>query len=64
ALQDLTDRERSRLLQYGQQILAPVFGHLEVIAGDYRKQQTKLEALQKEADTLRQEIERIQIITK
>lgn len=62
ALQDLTDRERSRLLQYGQQILAPVFSHLEVLAETYRKQQTALEELDKSSKSLRAEIDRIQII--
>jgi len=63
ALQDLTDRERSRLLQYGQQILSPVFSHLEVLADDYRKQKTKLEELQGQSKTLRQDIDNIQIMT-
>jgi small GTP-binding protein len=63
ALQDLTDRERSRLLQYGQQILSPVFSRLEVVADTYRAQQTALKALEDEGKQLREDIERIQIIT-
>ena len=61
--QDLTDRERSRLLQYGQQILSPVFSHLEVVAENYRKQQTALQELEKTSKSLREDIDSIEIIT-
>ncbi len=46
-LNDLTERERSRLLQYGQQILAPVVGQLRVMRERYQRQGETL------ADTLR-----------
>ena len=63
AMQDLTDRERSRMLQYGQQILSPVFSQLSVLNDRY---QTHKKALQEKAELskgLRQEVDRIQIIT-
>jgi GTP-binding protein EngB required for normal cell division len=63
AMQDLTDRERSRMLQYGQQILSPVFSQLSVLNDRY---QTHKNALQDKAELskeLRQEVDRIQIIT-
>lgn len=62
ALEDLTERERTRLLQYGQQILAPVFSHLEVVAQNYRDQDAALKELQRNSATLRKEINDIQII--
>jgi hypothetical protein len=62
ALQDLTDRERSRLLQYGQQILSPVFSHLEVLAETYRKQNETLNGQKAQSKTLRGEIDNIQIV--
>jgi hypothetical protein len=62
ALQDLTDRERSRLLQYGQQILSPVFSHLEVLAETYRKQQETLTQQNEQSTSLRGEIDNIQIV--
>ena len=62
ALQDLTDRERSRLLQYGQQILSPVFSHLEVLAADYRKQSEMLTEHKATSTSLRAEIDKIQIV--
>jgi hypothetical protein len=40
SLIDLTNRERNRLLQYGKQILAPVFSQLHVLADRYRDQQS------------------------
>jgi small GTP-binding protein len=63
ALNDLTDRERSRLLQYGQRILSPVFSHLEVLAENYRKQQEALAILEGQSKGLRGEVDRIEIIT-
>lgn len=62
ALHDLTERERTRLLQYGQQILAPVFSHLEVIAQNTRESKATLENLTQEAKQLRQEIDSIKIV--
>jgi len=56
ALQDLTDRERTRLVQYGQQILAPVFSQLQVLAGRYKDQQTQLDSFAARAQGLQNEI--------
>lgn len=61
ALQDMTERERTRLLQYGQEILAPVFSRLEVLAKRYREQQEKLETLGKTSKELRAELDRIDV---
>jgi hypothetical protein len=63
ALQDLTDKERTRLLQYGQRILAPVFSRLETIADTYRHQQTALDGLKTDGATLRADLDRIQIVS-
>ncbi len=64
ALQDLTDRERSRLLQYGQQILSPVFSHLEVIAETTRDQRQSLGDFQTQSSSLRRDIEAVEIIVR
>lgn len=61
ALSDLTARERSRLLQYGQQILSPVFGKLQALTDRYRDQQTQLNAYFARAKDLQQEIEAVQV---
>lgn len=63
AMVDLTNRERNRLLQYGQQILAPVFSQLSVLNERYQQQR---DALREKAETsrqLRQEIDTIEIIS-
>lgn len=57
-LSDLTERERSRLLQYGQQVLAPVLSQLRVLAERYRQQDETLAAFAAEIEHLRSEIER------
>lgn len=44
SLSDLTIRERNRLVQYGQQILAPVFSQLQALAQRYKEQQEQLTA--------------------
>ncbi len=61
ALQDMTDRERARLLQYGQEILAPVFSRLEVLAKRYKEQNEKLEQLSTRTKNLREELDQIQV---
>src|SRR5207247_762072 len=43
SLANLTNRERSRLLQYGKQILAPVFSQLQVLAQRYKDQNTQID---------------------
>jgi hypothetical protein len=61
ALTDLTTRERSRLLQYGQQILAPIFSQLNTLTARYRDQQTQLDNYLKQAQGLRAEIDAVQM---
>jgi small GTP-binding protein len=63
AMVDLTDRERSRLLQYGQQILSPVFSQLKVLNDRYQAQLAALQDKAAQSNDLRQEIDAIQIIT-
>ncbi len=61
SLQDLTSRERSRLLQYGKQILAPVFSQLGVLAERYRDQQGQLDTFTDRAKGLETEINAVQV---
>lgn len=61
ALQDMTERERARLLQYGQEILSPVFSRLDVLAKTYQQQRESLIKLADVAQQLRTELERIQV---
>ncbi len=63
AMVDLTNRERSRLLQYGQQILSPVFSQLTVLGERYLAQKEALQAKAAHSEQLRQDIDAIQIIT-
>jgi hypothetical protein len=58
ALDDLTMKERTRLGQYGKQVLAPIYSRLEVLAQRYAAQQSALRAHQTQLDTLRQGIEK------
>ena len=57
ALQDLTQKERGRLTQYGKQVLTPIFSRLEVLAQRYANQQAKLDEYQKQIETLRKGIQ-------
>ena len=59
-LNALTARERGRLLQYGQQVLAPVLSQLRVLAERYRQQDETLAAFEEEIARLRAEIEAAQ----
>jgi hypothetical protein len=52
SLIDLTSRERTRLVQYGKQILTPVFTRLETLAQRYRDQQSQLDSFAKRADEI------------
>jgi small GTP-binding protein len=58
ALDDLTQKERSRLTQYGNQVLTPVFSRLEVLAKRYAAQQSALRAHLVQVETLREGIEK------
>lgn len=57
ALSDLTQKERSRLTQYGKQVLTPIFSRLEVLAQRYAGQQAALREHLSQLATLRQGIE-------
>ena len=57
ALDDLTQRERNRLTQYGKQVLTPIFSRLEVLAQRYALQQDTLRKLIEQIETLRRGIE-------
>ncbi len=59
SLTDMTTRERTRLVQYGQQILAPVFSQLQVLAQRYREQVTEIDGFTSRATGLVDEIEAI-----
>ena len=57
ALNDLTQKERNRLTQYGKQVLTPVFSRLEVLAQRYTNQRGKLQDFLEQIATLRKGIE-------
>jgi hypothetical protein len=52
ALTRLTNDERNRLVQYGKQILSPVFSQLQELAGRYRDQQGQLDKFTASADEI------------
>lgn len=58
SLNDLTQKERGRLNQYGQQVLTPIFSRLEVLAQRYAGQQAALRAHADQLNTLREGIEK------
>jgi len=55
-LQTLTRKEKERLLQYGQQVLAPIFSQLDVLAARYSAQRTGLEQIGEQIAVLRRAI--------
>lgn len=57
----LTTRERNRLLQYGKQILAPVFSQLQALAGRYKEQLAELDTFNDRATGLATEIEAVKM---
>ena len=57
ALDNLTQRERNRLTQYGKQVLTPIFSRLEVLAQRYNTQLTNMDKVQTQIAALRKEIE-------
>jgi small GTP-binding protein len=59
SLQSLTNRERNRLLQYGKQILAPVFSQLQALAQRYKDQQAQLDTFTERAKGLETEIKAV-----
>lgn len=62
AMVDLTHRERNRLLQVGQQILAPVFSQLSVLNDRYTAQKNALQQSAAQAKALRELIDAIEIV--
>ncbi|MEO8608951.1 MAG: dynamin family protein [Chloroflexota bacterium] len=58
ALNDLTQKERNRLTQYGKQVLTPVFSRLEILAQRYAAQSAALRAHLVQIATLREGIEK------
>ncbi len=57
ALDTLTQKERSRLTQYGKQVLTPIFSRLEVLTQRYANQQAALREHLSQIDVLRKGIE-------
>ena len=57
ALDDLTQRERARLTDYGHQVLTPIFSRLDVVAQRSAAQERRLTGVQAELEALRQSIE-------
>jgi small GTP-binding protein len=57
ALDSLTQKERTRLTQYGKQVLTPVFSRLEVLADRYATQQSALRKHIEQIAALRKGIE-------
>ncbi|MCL4248903.1 MAG: dynamin family protein [Anaerolineae bacterium] len=55
-LDSLTQRERNRLVQYGQQVLTPVFSRLEVLTQRYSSQLAQLREYLTQLETLREGI--------
>ena len=60
AMVELTDRERHRLLQYGNQILEPVFSHFAVLADTAEHDLAALKQLQEQANQLRNQIKAVE----
>lgn len=61
SLVNLTNQERNRLLQYGKQILAPVFSQLQTLAQRYKEQQAQLDTFTDRAKGLEAEIDAIKV---
>jgi small GTP-binding protein len=59
ALDTLTQKERTRLTQYGKQVLTPFFSRLDVLAKKYLAQQTTLRNALEQIDLLRRGIEAV-----
>ena len=57
SLSELTQKERNRLTQYGNQILTPIFSRLEVLSKRYADQRERLERYTREIEDLRGRIE-------
>ncbi len=58
SLDELTQKERSRLGQYGNQVLIPIYSRLEVLAQRYAAQQSALRAHLNQLQSLRDNIDK------
>lgn len=58
ALHTLTQKERTRLAQYGSQVLTPIFSRLDVLAKRYTQQHSQFSSFQEQIVQLRQQIEK------
>jgi small GTP-binding protein len=58
ALDGLTQKERTRLTQYGQQVLTPIYSRLDVLAKRYAAQESALRAHQVQLQMLKSGIEK------
>jgi small GTP-binding protein len=58
ALSKITAQERNRLIQYGHQILGPVFSQLEALGARYKEQQQGLERFATYADDINKDLGR------
>lgn len=61
SLVSLTTQERNRLLQYGKQILSPVFSQLQTLARRYKEQQAQLDTFHDRAVGLEAEINAVEM---
>lgn len=57
ALEELTQKERNRLVQYGNQVLTPIFSRLDVLAKRYTQQLAAFDSFQQQVERLRKQIE-------
>lgn len=64
SLVKLTASERNRLLQYGKQILSPVFSQLQALAHRYKEQQAEIEVFNDRAKGLETEINAVDMAAK
>jgi small GTP-binding protein len=57
ALNEITQRERTRLAQYGRQVLTPIFSRLEALSQRYTSQQNDIRHFREQIEQLRRGIE-------
>lgn len=57
ALNEITQRERTRLAQYGRQVLTPIFSRLEALSQRYTSQQNDIRRFREQIEQLRRGIE-------
>ncbi|PJF27218.1 MAG: hypothetical protein CUN53_04885 [Phototrophicales bacterium] len=57
ALNEITQKERTRLAQYGRQVLTPIFSRLEALSQRYTSQQNNIRRFREQIEQLRRGIE-------